>query len=735
MSTQTGSTERSQVHQWARWYAEQGWSVVPVAPGKKRPGLEWAGYQATRATLEQIDAWYTDLYAQYGVGIITGAISGLVVIDVDEGPGKAGGDELAKLQLKHGDLPETPTVRTGGGGRHLYFKHPGRDADGNPIRIKTGKDVLAPGIDVRGDGGMVVAPPTVHPNGRPYEWIEGHRLGEFPAPDMPDWLIDLCCADVEPEPLAPQGKILSPARQEPARQDLNAASEFNAFGLRQDGREDYMKRLVWARVLEEYRRCPIKPIGKYEQPWLQEMFDDCWAIYERKVKARGQSLEADGRGQSEMWRKIRYAVAKWGTKVSEEAQKPNPKAADDWTTYEKGGDPAMAAADAEITPIAATPWAWKAPNTIPLRDWLYGRLLLRKFVTLTIAPGGVGKTSLSIVETLSMVTGRDLLGHTPPQPLTVWTFNLEDPLEELDRKLVAACLYYDIGAEEIDGRLYVDSGRDQQMVVAKQTRDGVTIVQPVVDSIVDELVRRKIDVLIVDPFVSCHEAAENDNPAIDRIVKEWGRIAGQANCSVHLFHHTRKSGPDAEIDTESARGAKALTDAARVVRTLNRMTKKDGNAAGVENHRSYFRSYNDKENLAPPAHKSEWHELVSVSLGNGPLGIDGDHVGVVVAWKWPDPMEGMSVHDLIKVQRAIDAADEPLRKSVQAKNWIGHCIAEALGLDASRSSDKARIKAMVKTWIESGALVESTTRCNSKDVPIVMVGEWADDLDTPVSAL
>ena len=198
MSTQTGRTERSQVHQWARWYAEQAWSVVPVAPGKKRPGLEWAGHQATRATLEQIDAWCTDLYAQYGVGIITGAISGLVVIDVDEGPGKAGGDELAKLQLKHGDLPETPTVRTGGGGRHLYFKHPGRDADGNPIRIKTGKDVLAPGIDVRGDGGMVVAPPTVHPNGRPYEWIEGHRLGEFPAPDMPDWLIDLCCADVEP---------------------------------------------------------------------------------------------------------------------------------------------------------------------------------------------------------------------------------------------------------------------------------------------------------------------------------------------------------------------------------------------------------------------------------------------------------------------------------------------------------------------------------------------------------
>ena len=47
-------------------------------------------------------------------------------------------------------------------------------------------------------------------------------------------------------------------------------------------------------------------------------------------------------------------------------------------------------------------------------------------------------------------------------------------------------------------------------------------------------------------------------------MKEWGRIAGKANCSIHLYHHTRKSGPDAEIDTESARGAKSLTDGARV---------------------------------------------------------------------------------------------------------------------------------------------------------------------------
>ena len=72
------------------------------------------------------------------------------------------------------------------------------------------------------------------------------------------------------------------------------------------------------------------------------------------------------------------------------------------------------------------------------------------------------------------------------------------------------------------------------------------------------------------------------------------------------------------MTTESSRGAKAKTDAARVVRVVNRMSKDEGEKAGVENHRLYFRTYNDKANLAPPADKSDWFELKSVDLGNGP---------------------------------------------------------------------------------------------------------------------
>jgi AAA domain len=175
-----------------------------------------------------------------------------------------------------------------------------------------------------------------------------------------------------------------------------------------------------------------------------------------------------------------------------------------------------------------------------------------------------------------------------------------------------------LSSEDTGDRLFVDSGRDQSPVIATAARDGALIVRPVVDSLVAEIKRRSIDVLTIDPFVSCHEARENDNTAQDMIVKEWGRVAEACNCAVHLIDHTRKMGPnEGEVTTESARGGKAKTDACRVVRAVSRMTKEEGEKAGVENHRLYFRTFNDKANLQPPADKSGWFRLNSVALGNG----------------------------------------------------------------------------------------------------------------------
>ncbi|RXG91565.1 recombinase RecA [Bradyrhizobium zhanjiangense] len=352
--------------------------------------------------------------------------------------------------------------------------------------------------------------------------------------------------------------------------------------------------------------------------------------------------------------------------------------------------------------ITAAPYVWIDPATIPVRDWLYGRLLVRRFLTVTIAPGGVGKSSMIAAEALAMVSGRNLLDIEPVRRLKVWLWNLEDPQEETTRKVQAAAKHFDLQPQDIEGQLFVNSGRDHALVIAKEYRNGsVVVMRPVIDNLVQQISENAIDIVIIDPFVSCHEVSENDNSAIDMIAKEWSRVAELANCAVHLVHHTRKSPAGTEITTDSSRGAKALTDAARVARALNQMTEDEGVTAGVENHRLYFRAINDKTNLAPPASVSVWFKIASVWLDNAPGG--GDSVGVVTPWTWPDPMSAVTTFDFEKVAIAIRKAD--WRKDVRSTSWVGKAVASALDLDLDKKSDKAKVATLIKGWLDNGSLM------------------------------
>lgn len=351
--------------------------------------------------------------------------------------------------------------------------------------------------------------------------------------------------------------------------------------------------------------------------------------------------------------------------------------------------------------IVAEPYVWIDPEKIPLRDWLYGRLLVRRFMTVTISPGGVGKSSLIACEALAMVSGKNLLGVLPMRRLKVWLWNLEDPQEETARKIQAAAKHFDLTQDDLTGWLFVNSGRDHALVIAKEVRGGTIVLRPVIDNLVQQIKEHGIDVLEVDPFVSCHEVSENDNSAIDMIAKEWSRVAELANCAVHLVHHTRKAPLGTEVTTDSSRGAKALTDAARVARALNQMTEEDAAKAGVDNHRLFFRSFNDKTNLAPPVAVSNWFKLASVWLDNGPGG--GDSVGVVTHWDWPDVMAGVTANDFDKVAEVIKSRD--WRLDSRSADWVGKAVARAMGLDEDDKRDRTKITSLLKLWISAGSLV------------------------------
>ena len=159
-------------------YLARRWSVVPIRPGDKRPLVAWAGFQRRPATEEQVRAWWQE-WPDAGVGIVTGAISGLVVLDVDGDVGEA---TLRDLQEEHDALPPTAEAITGGGGRHLLFAHPGGKKIPNKARF-------AAGLDTRADGGYIVAPPSVHPNGKPYAWEVSAHPEDIPPAALPPWLL------------------------------------------------------------------------------------------------------------------------------------------------------------------------------------------------------------------------------------------------------------------------------------------------------------------------------------------------------------------------------------------------------------------------------------------------------------------------------------------------------------------------------------------------------------------
>jgi hypothetical protein len=167
-------------------YADQARSIIPVEPGGKLPAIEWKRYQAERATPSRIEHWWQR--ADWNVGVVTGQISNLVVVDVDHRHG--GSSTLAKLQADHGCV-STAEVATPNG-VHLWFAHPGGR------RIPNSAGLLGPGLDVRGDGGFVVAPPSIRGNGA-YSWC-GLFEQLASAANLPAWLESLLAPPRSPRP-------------------------------------------------------------------------------------------------------------------------------------------------------------------------------------------------------------------------------------------------------------------------------------------------------------------------------------------------------------------------------------------------------------------------------------------------------------------------------------------------------------------------------------------------------
>lgn len=401
--------------------------------------------------------------------------------------------------------------------------------------------------------------------------------------------------------------------------------------------------------------------------------------------------------------------------VPREPWPEEPPPADSEAEY---GDPRVVPIRDGITPpthgnaISATPLSTRDLSNIAPRRWLYGYELIRGFVSILASPGGVGKTAYTIPVGLSVARKQSFLCDNPDRPPRhakvhvggpVWFWNLEDPMEEVDRRIQAALIHNCLEFHEVSDRVFTDSGRDNPLCIASRDRQGALVLSPVIDPLVEELKRRGIVLLVIDPFVQSHQAEENDNNEMNKVVAAWSQVAHRADCAVWLIHHFRKGG--AGGDPDSIRGAVAIIGAVRSAWTVSGMTSEEANKLGVpdDQRRFYFRHDNAKQNMAPPVSTAKWFRLVDVPLHNETEEYpDGDHVQAVEAWTPPSPWDGLPWSDVEQILMLIDQGPSPgeyYALSKQSRDrWAGHVISRISGKTDGQAS------AILKTWKESGVI-------------------------------
>ncbi|QXC49547.1 bifunctional DNA primase/polymerase [Agrobacterium salinitolerans] len=720
----------------AQHYVAQGWPVFPcrshaeehvdqatgeiITLGEKTP-LTPNGFKGATRFPRIIERWWSD-WPDAAVGLPTGEKTGFFALDIDNKPGGANGfDWLSEMEAEHGPLPDTARVTSPNGGLHIYFKY---------VVGTRNRGALGAGVDIRSEGGYVLAAGSTMANGRSYKWETDTRE----IADAPAWLLDLLLPKSAPAHTQYSLSAATNNAYVDAAVDRELADLAGApMGSRNNALNDAafsIGTIVGAGALGEAEaRALLQDVARgWGRDWSR-----CCKTIENGLKAGIQNPRhipepefpvQDNTRLVDITRMIQRGLEKGrlreqAARVDADLTVQEEVPHNDTDTPERevaspDGDMGPDNDNVPQSPITATAFKWIDPKTLPRREFAYGSHFIRKYVSVTVSPGGLGKTSASIAEALAMVSGRALLGTKPPKRLRTWIFNAEDPRDEMERRIMAACIHYKLKPADLEGHLFLDSGREQELCVAiEDKKAGVRIQQPIVEAVVEQIERNGIDVMIVDPFVSTHGVNENDNGAIDKVAKLWAQIADYTNCSIDIVHHLRKVA-DREATVEDARGAVSLIGAARSVRVLNRMSEEQAGEAGInkEDRFGYFYTTYGKSNLTPLSHRAEWRHLVSTPLGNGTgLAQPQDFAPVVTEWQWPsaeDVAGDLTDDQRASILAAVSASD--FKKSPKAKNWVGSAVAYAVGLDLDDNVQRKRASSLVTALMREGALVEREER-------------------------
>jgi hypothetical protein len=341
------------------------------------------------------------------------------------------------------------------------------------------------------------------------------------------------------------------------------------------------------------------------------------------------------------------------------------------------------------------------------RGWLLGNSFCRKFISSLIADGGVGKTALRTLQALALATGRPLTGEHVFHRSRVLLISLEDDQAELERRVMAAMIHHSIDRAELRGWLYLSApgaaaGKLKTMGPKGQIIDGELKI-----NIELSVVRRDIDLVILDPFVKTHRVPENSNDALDEVAQMLGDYAIAKNIAIDLPHHVSKGPPDPG-NAQRGRGASALVDAGRLTYTLTPMASDEAQSFGIldEDRKAYVRLDKAKVNLTRSSGACKWFKLVGVRLDNGNSDYpSGDEVQTVEPWTAPDTFDGLDTAGINQVLNRIERGlpdGERYSAAKQAKSRAAWRLIREVATD----KPEAACKKIIGLWLQSGLLVE-----------------------------
>jgi len=548
-------------------WAERGFPVFPLRENEKEPAIDNWDDVATRDA-ETIRRLWTDPVLRtehnYNIGV---KCNDFVVIDIDVKHGKTGYDDYAQLQGHY----DTLVVQTPTGGFHCYFHGP-----------DSSNASLTNSIDVRSHNGYVVAPGSVI-NGVPYKVINDREMVFVPSS-----IKNMLQAPMLRSQVEANVERDNPASVEAGRKFLESAPP-----AIQGQRGDETTFITAARLVREMALSVPAAFMLMRDHWNNKCVPP-WPL-------------------EDLWAKIQNA-AQYGTA---ELGRLSPEVLFEGIVIPE-----------PPTVLEQTGVGWGnaiSPTRIQPRPWLVERMLMKRAISLLLASGSSGKSSLSLALAAHLAIGKDFAGFRVLQKCKTIVYNGEDDLEEQSRRLLATCTAYGLDFNEVKSNIMLLSREEMQMDLVVQEGRRVARNEVLVQTLIKTAEANDVGLLVLDPLVKIHKCDEGDNVQMDFVMETLSHIAAKANVSVLALHHTSKSSSkteDKQGNMDVSRGASAIVNAARIAFTMYNASATDAEEYGLfslEERMKWVRLDDAKMNLSLASSEATWFHKEGLRIPSGDI--------------------------------------------------------------------------------------------------------------------